>query len=50
MFFPNVFFFLLIPLVQTKAAFQLEEALEQIKGSVLTSGLCLPSRNKTTCR
>ncbi|XP_031451729.1 centrosomal protein of 126 kDa isoform X2 [Phasianus colchicus] len=37
-------------IVQTKAAFQLEEALEQIKGSVLTSGLCLPSRNKTTCR
>ncbi|XP_010727312.1 centrosomal protein of 126 kDa [Meleagris gallopavo] len=37
-------------IVQTKAAFQLEEALEQIKGSVLTSELCLPSRNKTTCR
>ncbi|XP_032298079.1 centrosomal protein of 126 kDa isoform X1 [Coturnix japonica] len=37
-------------IVQTKAAFQLEEALEQIKGSVLTSGLCLPSRNKTTGR
>nr|XP_047934183.1 centrosomal protein of 126 kDa isoform X3 [Anser cygnoides] len=39
-----------IALVQTKAAFQLEEALEQIKGSVLTSGLYLPSRNKTTFR
>ncbi|XP_064297383.1 centrosomal protein of 126 kDa [Phalacrocorax carbo] len=36
--------------VQTKAAFQLEEALEQIKGSVLTPGLCLPSRNKTDFR
>uniref|UniRef100_A0A8B9IWB2 Centrosomal protein 126 n=1 Tax=Amazona collaria TaxID=241587 RepID=A0A8B9IWB2_9PSIT len=33
-------------IVQTKGAFQLEEALKQIKGSVLTSGLCLPSRNK----
>ncbi|XP_050767435.1 centrosomal protein of 126 kDa [Gymnogyps californianus] len=40
----------LIPLVQTKAAFQLEEALEQIKGSVLTPGLCFPSRNKTNFR
>ncbi|XP_035183985.1 centrosomal protein of 126 kDa isoform X3 [Oxyura jamaicensis] len=37
-------------IVQTKADFQLEEALEQIKGSVLTSGLYLPSRNKTTFR
>ncbi|NXJ04707.1 CE126 protein, partial [Odontophorus gujanensis] len=37
-------------IVQTKAAFQLEEALEEIKGSVLTSGLCLPSMNKTTFR
>ncbi|NXU57204.1 CE126 protein, partial [Turnix velox] len=37
-------------MVQTKAAFQLEKALEQIKGSVLTPGLCLPSRNKTKCR
>ncbi|XP_072706750.1 centrosomal protein of 126 kDa isoform X2 [Ciconia boyciana] len=37
-------------IVQTKAAFQLEEALEQIKGSVLTSGLYLPSRNKTNFR
>ncbi|NXK45667.1 CE126 protein, partial [Chauna torquata] len=37
-------------IVQTKAAFQLEEALEQIKGSVLTSGLYLPSRNKMTFR
>ncbi|NXC55833.1 CE126 protein, partial [Aleadryas rufinucha] len=36
--------------VQTKAAFQLEEALEQIKGSVLTSGLCLPSINKINFR
>ncbi|NWR56357.1 CE126 protein, partial [Bucorvus abyssinicus] len=34
-------------IVQTKAAFQLEEALEQIKASVLTPGLCLPSRNKS---
>ncbi|XP_071427559.1 centrosomal protein of 126 kDa [Pithys albifrons albifrons] len=33
-------------IVQTKADFQLEEALEQIKGSVLTSVLCLPSINK----
>ncbi|NXW05954.1 CE126 protein, partial [Fregetta grallaria] len=37
-------------IVQTKAAFQLEAALEQIKGSVLTPGLCLPSRNKTNFR
>ncbi|NXX59153.1 CE126 protein, partial [Scopus umbretta] len=37
-------------IVQTKAAFQLEEALEQIKGSVLTPGLCLSSRNKTNFR
>ncbi|NXJ35490.1 CE126 protein, partial [Ciconia maguari] len=37
-------------IVQTKAAFQLEEALEQIKGSVLTPGLYLPSRNKTNFR
>ncbi|KAM6211441.1 centrosomal protein of 126 kDa [Sarcoramphus papa] len=37
-------------IVQTKAAFQLEEALEQIKGSVLTPGLCFPSRNKTNFR
>ncbi|NXH10196.1 CE126 protein, partial [Bucco capensis] len=37
-------------LVQTKAAFQLEEALEQIKGSVLTPGLSLPSRNKSNFR
>ncbi|NXL63715.1 CE126 protein, partial [Chordeiles acutipennis] len=36
--------------VETKAAFQLEEALEQIKGSVLTPGLCLPNRNKTNFR
>ncbi|XP_030331543.1 centrosomal protein of 126 kDa isoform X2 [Strigops habroptila] len=40
----------IVPLVQTKAAFQLEEALEQIKGSILTPGLCLPSRNKTNFR
>ncbi|NXU93778.1 CE126 protein, partial [Xiphorhynchus elegans] len=33
-------------IVQTKASFQLEEALEQIKGSILTSGLSLPSINK----
>ncbi|NXT36891.1 CE126 protein, partial [Pelecanoides urinatrix] len=37
-------------IVQTKAAFQLEEALQQIKGSVLTPGLCWPSRNKTNFR
>ncbi|NWU79922.1 CE126 protein, partial [Onychorhynchus coronatus] len=33
-------------IVQTKASSQLEEALEQLKGSVLTSGLCLPRKNK----
>ncbi|NXM36956.1 CE126 protein, partial [Oxyruncus cristatus] len=33
-------------IVQTKASSQLEEALEQLKGSVLTSRLCLPSINK----
>ncbi|NWR29074.1 CE126 protein, partial [Tachuris rubrigastra] len=33
-------------IVQTKASSQLEEALEQLKGSILTSGLCLPSINK----
>ncbi|KAK2517357.1 hypothetical protein Q9233_013213, partial [Columba guinea] len=37
-------------IVQTKAASQLEEALERIKGSVLTPGLYLPSRNKTNFR
>ncbi|NWW92084.1 CE126 protein, partial [Rhynochetos jubatus] len=37
-------------IVQTKAAFHLVKALEQIRGSVLTPGLCLPSRNKTNCR
>ncbi|NWX06664.1 CE126 protein, partial [Caloenas nicobarica] len=37
-------------IVKTKEAFQLEEALEQIKGSVLTPGLYLPSRNKTNFR
>ncbi|XP_071659723.1 centrosomal protein of 126 kDa isoform X2 [Patagioenas fasciata] len=37
-------------IVQTKAAFQLEEALVRIKGSVLTPGLYLPSRNKTNFR
>ncbi|NXR83070.1 CE126 protein, partial [Pycnonotus jocosus] len=36
--------------VQTKAAFQLEEALEQIKGSVLRPGLCLPNINKVNFR
>ncbi|NWV12264.1 CE126 protein, partial [Ptilonorhynchus violaceus] len=35
---------------ETKGAFQLEEALEQIKGSVLTSGLCLPSTSKINFR
>ncbi|XP_064361170.1 centrosomal protein of 126 kDa isoform X2 [Dromaius novaehollandiae] len=37
-------------IVQTKAFFQLEEALDQIKGSVLTRGFCLPNRNKTKFR
>ncbi|KAM9388361.1 centrosomal protein of 126 kDa [Phaethornis superciliosus] len=37
-------------IVQTKTTFQLEEALEQIKGSVLTPGLCLSSRNKNNFR
>ncbi|NWX70990.1 CE126 protein, partial [Alca torda] len=37
-------------IVHTKADFQLEEALERIKGSVITPGLCLPSRNKTNFR
>ncbi|NXH41768.1 CE126 protein, partial [Dicaeum eximium] len=36
--------------VQTKGAFQLEEALEQIKGSVSTPGLCLPNINKINLR
>ncbi|XP_030125676.4 centrosomal protein of 126 kDa isoform X1 [Taeniopygia guttata] len=36
--------------VQTKPAFQLEEALEQIKGSVLTPGLCLQNINKINFR
>ncbi|NXL76740.1 CE126 protein, partial [Leptocoma aspasia] len=36
--------------VQTKAASQLEEALEQIKGSVLTPGLCLSNINKINLR
>ncbi|XP_030921935.1 centrosomal protein of 126 kDa [Geospiza fortis] len=36
--------------VQTKAAFQLEEALEQIKGSVLTRGQCLQNINKINFR
>ncbi|XP_027494823.1 centrosomal protein of 126 kDa isoform X3 [Corapipo altera] len=33
-------------IVQTKASSQLEEALEQLKGSVLTSGLSFPRINK----
>ncbi|NXF40047.1 CE126 protein, partial [Nyctibius bracteatus] len=37
-------------IVQTKAAFQLEAALEQIRGSVLTPELCLPGRDKTNFR
>ncbi|KFP28965.1 Uncharacterized protein KIAA1377, partial [Colius striatus] len=37
-------------IVQTKAAFHLEEALEQIKGSVLTPELGLPGRNKNNFR
>ncbi|NXA82024.1 CE126 protein, partial [Thryothorus ludovicianus] len=36
--------------VQTKAAFQLEEALEQIKGSALTPRLSLPNINKINFR
>ncbi|NXO26862.1 CE126 protein, partial [Cisticola juncidis] len=40
----------LIPPVQTKTASQLEEALEQIKGSVLTPGLCLPNKNQVNFR
>ncbi|XP_071290303.1 centrosomal protein of 126 kDa isoform X1 [Agelaius tricolor] len=40
----------LMPPVQTKAAFQLEEALEQIKGSVLTPGQCLQNINKINFR
>ncbi|NXN07289.1 CE126 protein, partial [Indicator maculatus] len=37
-------------IVQTKAAFQLEEALVQIKGAVVTPGLCLPSKTKPNIR
>ncbi|KAM6290480.1 centrosomal protein of 126 kDa [Porphyrio hochstetteri] len=37
-------------IVQAKAAFQLEDAIEQIKGSVLTPELCLPNRNKNNFR
>ncbi|XP_044875153.1 centrosomal protein of 126 kDa isoform X2 [Mauremys mutica] len=39
-------------IVQRKPAPRLEEALEQIQGSVLTSGLCLLSsnRHKSSCR
>ncbi|NWY53488.1 CE126 protein, partial [Chionis minor] len=37
-------------IVQTKPGFQLEEALEQIKRSVLSPGLCLSSRNNTNVR
>ncbi|XP_068786496.1 centrosomal protein of 126 kDa isoform X1 [Struthio camelus] len=37
-------------IVQTKAFFQLEEALDQIKGSVLTPGFYLPNRNRTNFR
>ncbi|XP_039398222.1 centrosomal protein of 126 kDa isoform X2 [Mauremys reevesii] len=39
-------------IVQRKPAPRLEEALEQIQGSVLTSGLCLSSsnRHKSSCR
>ncbi|XP_062433709.1 centrosomal protein of 126 kDa [Rhea pennata] len=33
--------------VQTKVFLQLEAALDQIKGSVLTRGFCSPTRNKT---
>ncbi|NXG46807.1 CE126 protein, partial [Psilopogon haemacephalus] len=36
--------------VQPKTAFQLEEAIEQIKGSVVTPGLCSPSKTKTVIR
>lgn len=48
--FPHCMFLALIPPVQTKAAFQLEEALEQIKGSVLTPGQCLQNINKINFR
>ncbi|XP_019380705.1 PREDICTED: centrosomal protein of 126 kDa isoform X2 [Gavialis gangeticus] len=37
-------------IVKRKPVPQLEEALEQIKGSVLTSGFYLPIREKTNCR
>ncbi|KYO44976.1 centrosomal protein of isoform B [Alligator mississippiensis] len=37
-------------IVKRKPVPQLEEALEQIKGSVLTSGFYLPNREKTNCR
>ncbi|XP_067999289.1 centrosomal protein of 126 kDa [Melanerpes formicivorus] len=37
-------------IVQTKAAFQLEEALVQIKGAVVTPGLYLPSKTKANIR
>ncbi|XP_064026583.1 centrosomal protein of 126 kDa isoform X2 [Pogoniulus pusillus] len=37
-------------IVQPKAAFQLEEAIVQIKGSVVTPGLCLPNKTKTNIR
>ncbi|XP_026646545.2 centrosomal protein of 126 kDa isoform X2 [Zonotrichia albicollis] len=40
----------LIPPAQTKAAFQLEEALEQIKGTVFTPGQCLQNINKINFR
>ncbi|XP_064589422.1 centrosomal protein of 126 kDa [Zonotrichia leucophrys gambelii] len=40
----------LIPPVQTKATFQLEEALEQIKGTVFTPGQCLQNINKINFR
>lgn len=48
--FPHCVFLALIPPVQTKAAFQLEEALEQIKGPILTPGLFLPNINKVNFR
>ncbi|NXA40673.1 CE126 protein, partial [Eudromia elegans] len=37
-------------IVQTEVFFQLEEALEQIKGSILTQEFCLPGRNKANFR
>ncbi|NWX95699.1 CE126 protein, partial [Nothoprocta ornata] len=37
-------------IVQTKVVLQLEEALDQIKGSILTQEFCLSNRNKASFR